>query len=213
MEASHLAVLLLLVGLGLIVAEVFIPSGGILSVLAVIVMALSAVFAWRAWWGTSPGAWWTYVASSLLLIPAVLLGALWALPHTSIGRRFLLDAPTPEELRAYGDEAEHLAQLIGATGKTVTMLNPGGLVLVEGERLHCKSEGMLIDAGEPIKVVAVTGNLLVVRPLSIAEQRSADKAAALDEFLPEQEESPPVANSEPDEPRTDPFGDETPGVA
>lgn len=188
MDASHLAVLLLLVGVGLIVAEIFLPSGGVLTVAAVIVLAISAVFAWRAWWGTSPAAWWTYVGSGVVLIPAALLGALWALPHTSFGRRFLLDAPTPEELRAYGDEEEHLGRLIGATGKTLTLLSPGGLVQVEGERLHCKSEGMLIDAGEAVKVVAIAGNLVVVRPVSIAEmRRSEGDVSAIDDFLPEDE--------------------------
>ncbi|MEX0702273.1 MAG: NfeD family protein [Planctomycetales bacterium] len=189
MELSHLAVLLLLVGLGLIVAEIFIPSGGVITAAAVIALAASAICAWQAWWGTSPGAWWAFVGSGLILVPAVLFGALWALPHTSVGRRFLLEAPTPEELRAYGDEEEHLGRLIGATGKTLTLLNPGGLVQVEGERLHCKSEGMLIDPGQPVKVVAVAGNLIVVRPVPAAEsQRRGAELSQIDDFLPEGDE-------------------------
>jgi membrane-bound ClpP family serine protease len=43
------------------------------------------------------------------------------------------------------------------------MLNPGGLVLVDGSRLHCESEGVLLEAGTPVKIVAVKGNRVVVR--------------------------------------------------
>ena len=34
---------------------------------------------------------------------------------------------------------------------------------IDGERLHCESEGMLIDPGQEVDVVAVKGNRLVVR--------------------------------------------------
>ena len=44
------------------------------------------------------------------------------------------------------------------------MLNPGGLVLVEGERHHCEGDGMMIDPQETVEVIGVSGNRLVVRP-------------------------------------------------
>jgi membrane-bound ClpP family serine protease len=65
----------------------------------------------------------------------------------------------------YQREQERLAALIGKTGKTLTLLNPGGLVLVEGERMHSETRGLLLESGEMVKVVAVKGNRIVVQPL------------------------------------------------
>ena len=59
--------------------------------------------------------------------------------------------------------AVNIFQLIGKSGKTLTLLNPGGLVSVEGERLHCESEGMMIDASQNVEVIRVKANRLVVR--------------------------------------------------
>ena len=47
----------------------------------------------------------------------------------------------------------------------MTLLNPGGLVLVDGTRQHCESEGILLAAGSPVEIVAVKGNRVVVRPV------------------------------------------------
>ncbi len=39
----------------------------------------------------------------------------------------------------------------------ITLLSPGGMVRVRDERLHAFTEGVLINMGEPIEVVAVRG--------------------------------------------------------
>jgi membrane-bound serine protease (ClpP class) len=163
MNESHFAILLLMLGLALLVAEVFIPSGGLLMTASVLSLAASIWFAWKAWWYSNPYAWWIYLGSVVALLPVSAGGAFYFLPRTSIGRRVLLEAPAPEEVRAYAREQERLAGLIGREGKTVTLLNPGGLVIVNGERLHCESEGVVIDPGERVTIVGVAGNRLVVR--------------------------------------------------
>lgn len=163
MDYSHFAVLLLIVGISLLVAEIFIPSGGLILTGAVLALAGSAWCAWTAWWGTSPSAWWIYVCSVVVLIPAATAAALYIFPRTSLGRRILLEGPAPEEVAAYSEERAHLASLVGQTGKTLTLLNPGGLSLIAGERIHCESEGMVIEPGQEVVVVGVKGNRVVVR--------------------------------------------------
>ena len=41
------------------------------------------------------------------------------------------------------------------------------MVLVEGERMHSESEGMLIDPDQAVEIVGINGNRLVVRRLSV----------------------------------------------
>lgn len=158
------AILLLIVGIGILTAEVFIPSGGLLGVVTFITLLISMVFAWRAWGGSHPNVFWAFCAVLLLLVPTALGAAFYMLPRTALGKRVLLEAPSTEEVTPFVKETERLAKLIGRFGKTATPLNPGGMVLLDGERLHAFSEGLIIESGRDVEVLEVRGTRLLVRP-------------------------------------------------
>lgn len=188
MEYSHLAILLLIVCLVLLVAEVFIPSGGMILVTAGVCLTASVWFAWKAWWPDYPLAWWAYLGSVVIAIPAVVGGGLYLFPRTPMGRRVLLDAPNLEDVTAHAEEAERLQQLVGRRGQSMTLMNPGGIVLVNGERHHCESEGLLIEPRTEVEVVGVSGTRLVVRRyVPVAEADVADDSP-LSGGLPDPEE-------------------------
>jgi membrane-bound ClpP family serine protease len=172
MEPGYLAVAFLVLGLTLIVCEVFIPSAGLIAAFATLCFAASVVAAWHAWWYDRPGYFAIYAIALLVLIPSALSGALYLLPRTEFGRQVLLEAPNLDEVTPYQEEQRQLQRLIGRIGKTLTLLNPGGLVLVDGTRQHCESEGLLLEAGTPVEIVAVKGNRLVVRPAERASDES-----------------------------------------
>ena len=175
MDDSHFAILLLAVGLAMMIAEVFIPSGGMIPLLALVCLAGSMWCAWNAWWDTNRTAWWTYLLGLIVLVPATISGAFYALPRTAIGRRMLLEAPDPDEVTPYASEKKHLEERLDRIGKTLSLLNPGGMVLVEGECFHCESEGILVDPDVDVRVVAVKGLRLVVRPTSFEKESAADR--------------------------------------
>ena len=164
MDPAYLAVALLVLGLTLIVCEVFIPSAGLIAAFATLCFAGSIVAAWTAWWYDKPAFFAIYAIALLVLIPSALSGALYLLPRTEFGRQVLLEAPALDEVTPYKEEQRQLQRLVGRIGKTLTLLNPGGLVLVDGTRQHCVSEGILLEAGAPVEIVAVKGNRVVVRP-------------------------------------------------
>lgn len=166
MTYEFLAIVLLVVGCGLIVAEVFIPSGGMILVLCVLAFLASIWCAVKAWWGVSPAIFSTYIAGLVILIPGILIGIYKLLNDTRVGDRILLAAPDLEEVTPYRREQAHLEQLIGQVGTAVTPMNPGGMVSVGGERLHAFTEGLLVPQGDPVEVVAVRGTRILVRPRS-----------------------------------------------
>ena len=174
MDSGYLAILLLVVGLALIVCEVFIPSAGLIAALATLCIAGSIASAWSAWFYTSPTYFALYVAALLFLIPSAISGAFYVLPRTAFGRKVLLEAPDLDEVTPYQEEQRQLMRLVGHVGKTLTMLNPGGLVEVEGTRQHCESEGLLLEAGTPVEIVAVKGNSVVVRPVEHRPPQTGD---------------------------------------
>ena len=162
MNYEFYAVLLAIVGIGLLVAEIFIPSGGLILIAAVLTFLASIWFAWEAPSETRVF-FWSFLGALVLLVPAALICGFYYFPRTEYGRRILLEAQSLEELTPFAEEEAFLTQLIGRTGKTITLMNPGGLVLVENERLHCESQGMLIEPNTDITVIDVKGNRVVVR--------------------------------------------------
>ncbi|HSB40319.1 MAG TPA: NfeD family protein [Methylomirabilota bacterium] len=160
---------LLLVGAGLVLLaiEIFVTPGfGIVGVLGLAALlgglGLSLVGA-GATWAVIVGAI-GRVAVSLLLAVAASLALLRFLPRLPVGRRLVLEtelaaregfASAPETDRAW----------LGKRGTAASTLRPAGIADIEGERVDVVSDGEFIDAGEPISVVRVDGNRIVVRRL------------------------------------------------
>ena len=99
---------------------------------------------------------------ALVLLPASVAAAIQVWPHTPMGK--MMEPPTAEEVTPYVEEQRRLSRLIGQIGETVTPLNPAGIILIGGERVHCFSEGLVVDRGTDVRVLAVQGNRLLVRP-------------------------------------------------
>lgn len=195
MDTSLWSILLLTIGLLLLMAEVFIPSGGLISVLAACALLAAVWCAWFAWWGSSSHYFWIFLGSMAVLLPAVVSGAFYVWPNTAIGRKAILEAPAPEELASFVELEQRLARLVGATGEAATSLNPAGIALVRGERLHCQSEGAVIDKGTPVRVISVKGHSVVVRvytPRPEEPGEPPDAALPENELRAEADPSPPL---------------------
>jgi membrane-bound serine protease (ClpP class) len=163
MEYSTWAFLLLTIGIALLVAEVFIPSGGVISILSTLSLAGAVTCAWLAWWSTNQAAFWGFVSGMALLLPVVAVAAFYVWPNTPIGKRAFLEVPAPHEVASFVEQEERHRQMVGKIGETVTALNPAGIVRIDGHRVHCQSEGMILDAGTPVRVISARANSVVVR--------------------------------------------------
>jgi membrane-bound ClpP family serine protease len=163
MDYTSLALLLAVMGFVLILAELFIPSGGLITVGCIVCFVSSIWFAYRGWWQSSQGIFWTFSTSLLVGIPLFLLGLLRLLETTRLGDRILLAAPKPEDVTPHLAFEQRLQKLVGRKGRTMSMLNPGGIVMVDNERLHAFTEGVLVDPNEWVEVLEVRGARVLVK--------------------------------------------------
>jgi membrane-bound serine protease (ClpP class) len=160
---------LLLVGAGVILLaiELFVTPGfgvtGILGLVALLGgLGLSLVGAGATWEViiTAVG----QVAVSLLLAVAVSLALLRLFPRLPFGRRLILETElTAREGFASAPETDRA--WLGKRGTAASTLRPAGIADFEGERVDVVSDGDFIEAGDPIAVVRVDGNRIVVRAL------------------------------------------------
>jgi membrane-bound ClpP family serine protease len=166
MESLMWPVALLLTGIALICLEIFIPSAGLLGVLAAAAVVSSIVLAFSH--SLAAGTLMLLVAT--IAVPIVVAIAIKSWPHTPIGKLLLIKRPEHEdEVLPDTDEYHRRDRLVGKRGVAKTELLPSGDVVVEGCVYDAVSNGVVIGAGQAIRVIDINTQRLVVRPLSEAE--------------------------------------------
>jgi len=176
-DAGVLATILLIVGLFLLALELMIPSFGIIGLLSALALLVSAWSAWQAWWGTSPGFFWTYAGFWVLGIPSVLGGVLFLLQNTKMGDYVVLRGPVKDEMVPLARERSRLETMVGKIGTASSLLTPGGMVTIDGDRFHAETPGMVIESGSMVQVIKVKANRLVVKVASQAAVEAAQAAS------------------------------------
>jgi len=147
-------------GILLVVAEVMIPSGGVLTVLAVGSLVCAVMLAF-ADYGVEYGV--VLLAVLVVSLPVAVSLALRWWPKTPLGRDMILEPPSPEDTPPGTSKQQQLQQLVGLTGQAKTRLLPGGMVCVDGMTVSAVAEGGPIEAGQAVRVVGVRTGCVVVR--------------------------------------------------
>jgi membrane-bound ClpP family serine protease len=166
MESLLWPCLLLMLGVALIVLELFVPSGGLLSVMAVVAVVASIVVAFADSLVTGT----LTLLFATVVVPVVVAGAIKWWPHTPIGKLVLIKRPTSEDEVLPDTEPYQVRErMVGKFGVAKSELLLSGDVLIEGRVYDAVSNGMPISAGQPVKVVDMNMRRIVVRPMTEAE--------------------------------------------
>jgi membrane protein implicated in regulation of membrane protease activity len=190
---------LLVLGLGVMVLEVFVPSGGILGFVSILALVASVATAFLELGATAGMA---SLAVVVLAVPAVLSVAFRWFPETPLGRRVLPPAPESADVLPDPTRRQHARDLIGRTGLTVSELLPWGGVQIDGEVVDAVSEDGPIAAGVAIEVVGEQAAALIVRkPLATFPERPLDAPLTrpLTRIIPPTGPLPPGGQSSPAE--------------
>jgi len=147
---------LILVGLVLIVIEVYmVPGFNVIGILGVVLIIIAVGYAF-----TQSG--WTGGFMALAGSAAAVGGIFWFLYASGAWDRFVLTT----ELSASVDEEEEREQrkrFLGKHGIALTPLRPSGVIEIDGARLEVSTEGEFIAAGSQVRVVAMDRRRYFVR--------------------------------------------------
>ena len=145
--------LCLLMGMGLIIVEVFLPGFGLPGISGIALIGTGIVIA-----GIHYGA---VTAVGFLLVIIAILAVLisWVLRQAAKGAKSKLFLQDAQEM----NHSEDMKVLIGRTGVAKSMLRPSGIGDFDGVRLNVVTEGGFIESGAAIRIVNVDGNRILVR--------------------------------------------------
>lgn len=138
---------IMVLGLALVMLEIFIP-GGVVGVLGGICLLAGVAFAFDAY-----GMEGAIIAFCVGLVG--LVACLWfefkILPKTAAGKRlFLNDVVGGTSQKDVGEES-----MLGKTASTVTALAPSGYVVFEGKRLEAVSRSGFLEKGERVRIESI----------------------------------------------------------
>lgn len=157
MSAYLLPIGLQLLGLAVIVVEIFVPSFGLLSVLAagLLLYSLYVVFT-----TISVNVGLVFVGVDIFVIPLVLFLSIKALGASSWSLHKTLSRD-----EGVASQSPDLAAWVGKEGVAVTNLRPSGTVMIGDTRLDAVTDGDYVSSGTPVKVTLVSGNRMVVEKI------------------------------------------------
>lgn len=148
----------LLLGLIMLVIEMFTPgvgiSGGVglISLIAVVVMQIG--------WG-SPVIAIYIIAIVLMLIILVLFWFIRSFQKGRMSKSFLVLGENIDSVSSSAGDRENIA-LVGSTGVSITPLRPSGIGEFAGRRMDVMTAGDFIPAGASIKIVSAAGLQVLV---------------------------------------------------
>ncbi|MCP3941769.1 MAG: serine protease [Desulfobacteraceae bacterium] len=154
MKLYILPVILQFLGMLVIMAEIFIPSLGLLTVLALGLLFYSLFLVFTTI-STFTGM--VFIGIDILAIPILVILGLKLLAASPLALKNKLssgDGVVSQKLNS--------KDYINKQGRSVTNLRPAGIAMIEGKRLDVVTDGEYIEADTPVIVTGVTGNQIIV---------------------------------------------------
>ncbi len=164
--ASIIEILMFVVGLVLLLLEIFvIPGFGVVGISGIILI-LASIFLSLV--GADPFLDMKAVSAAIIQLSAALLGAIILifllvrfLPKSNIFKKFILSEE--EKADAGYTSRSNLSDLVGLEGVALTTLRPAGTGDFSGRRVDVVADAEYIEHGKSIVVTAVEGMRVVVR--------------------------------------------------
>jgi len=150
-----LPIILQLVGVVVIIAEIILPSGGILSIVALAIFGYSLFIVFNE---ISMIIGFSFVAADLIFIPVLVIVGLKLLARSPVTLR-----KTLSRKEGVSSQSSELESYVGRQGNAVTDLRPAGIAVSNGKRVDVVTRGEYIEKDSAIIVTTVTGNQIIVR--------------------------------------------------
>ncbi len=157
MKTLFLPMLLQFVGFAVIIAEIFIPSLGVLSVIALCIFAYSLYIVYSS---ISVTAGVMLTIADMALIPILVIAGMKILAKSPLALRRELSKKD-----GVVSQNDTLIALINKQGVAITDLRPAGTAEIESRRLDVVTDGEYIESGTAVVVTDVAGNRIVVEKI------------------------------------------------
>jgi membrane-bound ClpP family serine protease len=150
-----LSAVLFIVGLLLLIAEMFMPGFGIAGGTGLILLVIAIIITARSWTDAL-----VMTCILLAMVALVLFVVLRSAKKGVLHRRLILWSASKKEQGFVA--TPDFSELVGRDGVTLTVLRPAGYADFDGQRFDVVTEGEFIPKGTPIRVIRAEGRRIIV---------------------------------------------------
>ena len=154
MSAWILPLVLQIMAMVTVVAEIFIPSLGLLSIIAISLFGYSLFLVFSAF---PISVFYMVLGIDLILLPVLFILGFKALEVSPLSLKKKLSAS-----QGVVSQSPDLKNYLNCTGHSLSTLRPSGTALIDGVRLDVVTDGEFIEADTPLRVCKVAGNQVIV---------------------------------------------------
>ncbi|MBF0225478.1 MAG: serine protease [Desulfobacterales bacterium] len=148
-------IVLQIIGVLVVIAEVIIPSAGVLAILALGILGYSLFIAFMEI-STMIGT--IILGADIIIMPFVLVTSFKLLAKSPITlRKTLLSS------EGVTSQSSELQTYMDKTGTSLSDLRPSGTALIDNKRIDVVTRGEYIEKNLTIIVISVKGNQIIVR--------------------------------------------------
>lgn len=167
-------VILFVVGLALLVSELFVHPGtilpgviGVFLILGALIWAMVDRYPGEPLLPTAQMLWGPVLNLTLAAILVAISAAFLVryLPKTSLYNRLVLGASNPAGPSMVESVASPVGVSVGDQGVALSMLRPSGNAFLNGRHVDVVTQGLFVEAKTNIRVIAVEGARIVVEPI------------------------------------------------
>jgi membrane-bound ClpP family serine protease len=157
MKAYLIPVLLQVIGIMVIIAEIFIPSLGVLAVIALALLSYSLYIVFTSI-STTAGI--VFTGLDIIIVPLIVVLGIKILAKSPLSLKRELSKQS-----GVVSQKEKLETYINMKGTAVTDLRPAGMAQINSQRVDVVTDGEYIEADTPVIVTGVAGNRIVVEAI------------------------------------------------
>jgi membrane-bound ClpP family serine protease len=168
MDLLTIAYLLIVLGLALLVAELFVPTSGALFLVSSLCILGGVVLTFIY----DPAKGMVALLTVFVAVPALATLLLYLWPRTPMAKRLILK--DRDDVTALSPVHLELEALRGRYGRSLSDLRPAGAVEFDGRRVDVLSEGMMIPADSWVRCVDVRAGTVVVRKVDPPDLRELE---------------------------------------
>jgi membrane-bound serine protease (ClpP class) len=157
MKVYLIPVLLQVIGIMVIIAEIFIPSLGVLAVIALALLSYSLYIVFTSI-STTAGV--IFTGLDIIIVPLIVVLGIKILAKSPLALKRELS-----KQNGVVSQKEKLENYINMKGTAVTDLRPAGMAQINSQRVDVVTDGEYIEADTPVIVTGVAGNRIVVEAI------------------------------------------------
>jgi membrane-bound serine protease (ClpP class) len=168
---GSLELILFVLGLVLLILEIFvIPGFGVAGISGIVLIVASLVLSMQGF--VIPSFEWqkNIFRRNLLVVGAGVVSSIaafsvlaYSLPKLRLFSHLTLETSQTADKGYTVQSPDESSTLVGKTGTAVTTLRPSGKAMFDEELMYVETEGEFAEAGVKVEIIEVSGNRIVVR--------------------------------------------------